>query len=211
VGVQGFAAALACAVLAWPLAAAADQAPEPAKPVEAPPIPATAQTPAAPATAPSTVPAGSVVDLEVAEPLSSKVVKLGDKFAIRLAAPIVKDGRVIAPAGTTGVGQVIDAAPAGMFGKPAKLLLAARYLDVGGGQIKLRTFQLGRVGVDNTNAVMAMSFIPYVGLASFLVRGGEIEVPIGARAQAKLAEDLPVPAAVPANPTTPSSEGPKQP
>ena len=133
-----------------------------------------------------------MVDIEVTELVSSKVVKIGDKFAIRLAYPIVKDGKVVVPAGTTGVGQVIDASPAGALGKPAKLLLAARYLDFNGAQIKLRTFQLGRVGVDNTGAIMAMSFVPIVGLGAMFMHGGEIEVPVGTRGQAKLVEDLPI-------------------
>jgi hypothetical protein len=163
-------------------------------------------TPTAQPAATPHVPAGSVVDIEVTEVISSKVHKIGDKFALRLAYPILLDGKVVVP---TGVGQVIDAARAGALGRPAKLLLAARYLDFNGAQIKLRTLQLGRVGVDNTGAIMAMSFVPYVGLVSMFMHGGEIEVPVGTRAQAKLVADLDVPPA--STDLKSQTEGPKQP
>jgi hypothetical protein len=198
-GIRELTTALLCAALFCPLAASAQPQGD-----ATPPVPAHA------------VPAGSIVDVEIAETVSSKVQKIGDTFAIRLANPILQDSKVVVPAGTTGVGQIVEAAPAGMFGTPAKLLLAARYLDFKGAQIKLRTLQLGRVGTDNTNAVMAMSFIPYVGLASLFVHGGEIEIPAGTRAQAKLVADLEIPAASPGDvpPTAdpkPPTEGPKQP
>ena len=196
-------AALACAAVCWPLAAAADPIPDAAKP-------AAAVEPAAAAPAQPHVAAGAVVDIEVTELISSKVHKIGDKFALKLAYPILLDGKVVVPAGTTGVGQVIDAAPAGALGRPAKLLLAARYtLDFNGAQIKLRTLQLGRVGVDNGDTIMAMSFVPVVGLASMFMHGGEIEIPVGTRAQAKLVADLDIPLPTPDAPTT--TEGSKQP
>jgi hypothetical protein len=183
--------------------------------------PAAAQTEpaAAPAAAPPADPgrphvaSGTPVDIELAELVSSKTHKRGDKFALRLALPIVLDGRIVVPAGVTGVGQVVDAASSGPLGRPAKLLLAARYLDFNGGQIPLRTLQLGRAGTDNSNAVMAASFIPYVGLLGLFVHGGEIEIPAGQRAQAKLAADLDAPASTTATAPAANSaaEGPRQP
>ena len=129
--------------------------------------------------------------------ISSKVHKIGDTFTLRLAYPILLDGHIVVPAGTAGVGQIVDAAPAGALGRPAKLLLAARYLDFNGAQIKLRTFQLGRVGVDNSGAIQAMSFVPYVGMAAMFMHGGDVEIPVGTRGQAKLVADLDAPAAAP--------------
>ena len=153
------------------------------------------------------VPAGTVVFVEINETVGSKVFKRGDKFNLRLAAPILLEGRVVVPAGVTGVGQVIDAAPSGALGKPAKLLVAARYLDLNGAQIPLRSLQLGRAGVDNTNAIMAASFVPYVGLLAMFMHGGEIDIPTGTLGQAKLAVDLDVPPAIPVS--TSSEQGPR--
>jgi hypothetical protein len=159
------------------------------------------------------VASGTPVDIEIAETISSKVIKRGDKFALRLAYPIMLDGKVVVPAGVTGVGQVVDVAPSGALGRPAKLLLAARYLDFSGRQIPLRTLQLGRGGTDNSDAVMAAGFVPYVGLLAMFMHGGEIEIPVGWRAQAKLAADLDAPAPAPpaASPANSLVEGPRQP
>lgn len=189
--------------------------------------PAAAQTDptaAPPATAPAAAPAdpgrphvasGTPVDIEIAEAISSKVIKRGDKFALRLAYPILLDGKVIVPAGVTGVGQVVDVAASGALGRPAKLLLAARYLDFNGRQIPLRTLQLGRGGTDNSDAIMAAGFVPYVGMLAMFVHGGEIEIPVGWRAQAKLAADIDAPTPAPVPAATPAAnspaEGPRQP
>ena len=192
------------------------------------PLQAIAQSEPAPTPAPSAasalagaattgaphVAAGTPIDLELAEALDSKILKRGDKFALKLALPIMLDGKVIVPAGTTGVGQVVDAAASGPLGRPAKLLLAARYLEFNGRQIPLRTLQLGRAGKDNSDTVMAVSFVPYVGMLGMFMHGGEIEIPAGQRAQAKLAADVEAPTPtteVAATPATPSTEGPQKP
>jgi hypothetical protein len=190
-----FAAALSLACAAFPAAA------QPAEPTSA----AEAPAPAAPNR--PHVAAGTPIYIEVAESLGSKVRKRGDKFALRLVSPITLDGRVIVPAGTTGVGQVVDAAPSGALGKPAKLLVAARYLDLNGAQLPLKGLQLGRAGVDNTNTIMAASFVPYVGLLAMFMHGGEIDIPAGTLGQAKLAADLDVPPAIPVS--TSSEQGPR--
>lgn len=152
------------------------------------------QTPVNPAQIASVilrVPAGTLVDIEIAETVSSRTVKPGDRFAIRLARPIKLDGRVIVPEGVVGVGQVVDAGKAGSLGKPAKLVLAARYLEFNGSQIPLRSFHLGRAGTDESNTALATAMIPIAGLiVPFMVRGGEIEIPPGAHAAAKLAADV---------------------
>jgi len=187
---------LACAVL--PAAAQPAGTPS-AEPASAAP----------PASAPDHphIAVGSPIYVEITEGLDSKVRKRGDKFTLRLVSPITLDGRVIVPAGTTGVGQVVDAAPSGAFGKPAKLLVAARYLDLNGAQVPLKGLQLGRVGVDNTNTVMAVSFVPYVGLLAGFMHGGEINIPAGTLGQAKLAADLDAPPVTAVS--TPSEQGPR--
>lgn len=154
---------------------------------------AQASAPAPPVASNFTLPAGSVVDLELAQVVNSKTNIRGDKVAIRLAQPIEADGRVLVPAGATGMGEVIDAKPAGMLGKSGELLLAARYLDYNGRKIPLRAFKLGGAGKDNSSAVLAVSMA--VGLPAVLIRGGNIEIPVGTAANAKLAKDLTLPAA----------------
>jgi hypothetical protein len=161
--------------------------------------PATAAPPPAGPSA-AVIPAGSPVIIELVDPVSSRSVKQGDFFPIRLAAPLVLDGRVIVPAGATGQGQVVDAGRAGALGKPAKLVLAARHLQVDGNRIDLRAFRLGAAGRDNSSAIMVASFVPYVGMLALFAKGGEIDVPAGTLGQAKLAADFPAPVAEPSLP-----------
>ncbi len=167
-------------------------------PVTAEPTPASSMVPL-PATAPATatmpaktdptaccrVIAETHVVVEIAEPLNSSKVHRGDFFALRLAEPVSLDGNVVIPAGTTGVGQVVDASPSRGGGAPGKLVLAARHLDYAGQQLPLHALKLGAKGKDNSALAMGVSFA--AGPFAMFVHGGQIEIPVGTRADAKLA------------------------
>jgi hypothetical protein len=73
------------------------------------------------------------VEIEFLTTLSSASSHRGDMFPIRLAEPLMAGGQVLLPAGALGVGEVVEAKPAGGAGTPGVLILAARYLDAGGG------------------------------------------------------------------------------
>jgi hypothetical protein len=142
-------------------------------------------------------PAGTLVEVELVNPVSTKVQKSGDSFALRLAAPLVVDGRIVLRAGTPGVGEVIESAKPGLGGKAAKLVLAARYLRLHGRRVPLQGLQMSSAGHDNSTAAQAVgltgiAFAPlgFVGLA---VRGGDVELPPGTSAVAKLADDTYLP------------------
>jgi hypothetical protein len=128
------------------------------------------------------------VELELAETVSTRTIKRGDTFALKLAAPLIVDGRVLIPAGVAGVGQVVDAGKPGLGGRPAKLVLAARRLEFDGREAPLRGFFLGGTGADNTEATAVT--VALVGIAGFLIQGGHVEIPAGTRARAKLAQDF---------------------
>jgi hypothetical protein len=139
----------------------------------------------------TTIPAGTRVIVETTEALNTRTLRQGDTFTLRLAEPIVAHGKTVVPAGATGVGEVIDTAPAGRIGKPAKLVLAARYLDFGGQRVGLKALRLVRQGQGRDQEVLVLSVA--VGIAAFLVKGGEIEIPNGTTAEAKLSQDLNAP------------------
>jgi hypothetical protein len=189
---------------AQPALAPASGPPAPANPT-APPASPTSNIPPQPIS--DHIVAGTLVELELTQAISTKIVKPGDLFTLRLAAPVMLGSQVVIPVGTTGVGQVVDAGRAGIGGKPAKLVLAARHLDLPGRQVGLRGLRFGATGQDNTDTVMAVALIPYVGIMGFLIKGGDVEIPPGARAIAKrsadftpLAEDAQRPAAQPLAP-----------
>ncbi len=203
---QGCVAALAAMSFSG---AAFAQAPEP--PLAAPPPPPapTASTAVAGVPAPAIVPAGTKVVVEIAVPVSTTTVKRGDTFAIRLVSAITFNDRVIVPAGANGVGQVVDAAPSGALGRPAKLLLAARYIEFNGAHLALHGMRLGAAGEDQTATIAAATaFVPYVGILTLFMHGGEIDIPAGTLAEAKLAVDLPAGSVTEPAPTSASAAMP---
>lgn len=181
--------ALAC--VAWP-AGAQTAAP----PVPAPPTPVTATAAA------GVIPARTLVQIALGEPLSSKTSKIGDFFRIRLAAPIMLDGRVIVPAGAVGRGQVVQAAKARWGGKAGELIINARYVDCGAIHIPLGHFHFSEAGKSDVGGAFAAGMI-FTPLA-FVVTGGEVEVPSGAKASAQLTADVPLPT-MPAPPCAPAA------
>ncbi|HEY4029781.1 MAG TPA: hypothetical protein VGM25_05515 [Caulobacteraceae bacterium] len=137
------------------------------------------------------VTSGTVVMVQLAEPVSTKTHKTGDTFAIRLAEPVVVRGQIVLPAGTTGVGEVTDASKPGMGGKGAKLVLSARSLTgPGGTQLPLKGLQLAATGRGHAQAATALGlggigFAP-LGFVGIAIHGGDVEFPAGTEATAKL-------------------------
>jgi hypothetical protein len=177
----------------------------------APLSPGDAQAAPTPPSPPDRVAEGTLVIIEVAEPISTRTIKRGDMFKLTLAAPVKLGDRTVIAAGAPGMGQVVEAQPSGTLGRPAKLILAARYLEVDGTHVPLRAMQLGRAGTDETGVVLATSFVPYVGFLGAFIHGGEIEIPAGTPASAKLGADVPAaPAVAPAgaSPSDPSTAQP---
>lgn len=143
------------------------------------------------------VPAGTVVVVEIVDQLSTRRQKSGDRFALRLAAPLIIDGKVVLRAGTRGAGEVVESAKPGMGGKGGKLVLAARYLNRRGGRVPLQGLQLAAGGRDRSNAAQAVgltgiAFGP-LGLVGLAISGGDVVFPHGTKATAKLADDVVLP------------------
>ena len=139
-----------------------------------------------------------VVQIEVVPLLSTRTMKRGDRFEIRLAEPLVIDGAVLLPAGLTGGGEVVHAAGPSIGGKPGEVILAARYLDYDGRRIPLKAMKLGRAGQDNGAASLAVSMVTPIGM---FIPGGHVEIVAGSRANAKLAADIILSPLAPSTPT----------
>lgn len=119
--------------------------------------------------------------------MDSKTAHSGDKFKLRLAQPVLVGGTTVLPAGTSGVGEVIDAKPGGYAGRPGRLIVAARYLEVEGGRVPLQSFKLGGAGSDNTGAAFGVTLA--VGIVGMAVQGGNVSYAVGTKATAKVAAD----------------------
>lgn len=152
---------------------------------EAPPVAAPSQV-----LIPGCLTAGTPVVVEMTQMISSTTSRLGDRFPIRLAEPVLVNGATCVSSGATGQGEIIDVAPAGMGGRQAKLVVAARYLELDGRQVRIRGMSLMSAGDSQVDMATGLLLVPYAGLAVVFLKGGEIAMPSGTRATAKLAEDF---------------------
>jgi hypothetical protein len=98
-------------------------------PAQAPPPPAEKPKPKP---QPVVIPAGTVIDVKLTQPLSSKTAQAGDPFTATLADPIVAHGKTVIPAGATVTGKVVDAKSKGKIKGEARLELAATSISVRG-------------------------------------------------------------------------------
>lgn len=211
---------LAVSVAAWSSGAAAQTA-APSSP-SAPPAAATAPLapisaqdaapspvvppPTAPADGKIHVPIGFPIIIALDEAVSSENRTRGDKFAIHLAAPMIVNGQTVAPAGAKGEGEVVYAERSGGGGAPGKLVLAARYVDVGDTHIRLKAFNLSAGGESEFREMqMAAEFI---GPGVLLINGHTVVYPVGTRAHAKVADEVVFPAPTPAATTLTPPETP---
>jgi hypothetical protein len=131
------------------------------------------------------IPANTIVQVELTGPLSSATSQQRDLFELRLVEPIVIDGRELVAAGTLGGGEVIDAKPAGFGGRPGRLIVSARFLEINGQRVPLRGMQLGAAGANH--AITAAAVTVAVGIVGLMVEGGETVMPAGTRGTARLA------------------------
>jgi hypothetical protein len=151
---------------------------------------------------PKTTPLIIAIDKE----MGSKISKTGETFPIRLVQAVSVDGVEVLPAGITGQGEVVHAKKAGLAGAAGELVLAARYLDLNGRRIELRSFRfmeagetsLGK-GQDNTGVSNITTAV--AGPIGFFIGGGNTNVLPGTVANAKTRNDelfeRPAPAAAP--------------
>ncbi|MEZ5333661.1 MAG: hypothetical protein R2991_16875 [Thermoanaerobaculia bacterium] len=84
-----------------------------------------------------TVPAGTLVDVEILDSVSSATSQPGDRFATRVATDVVADGLVAIPAGALVSGVVTEAVPLRRIGGQARLALDLDRLMVGGREVPI--------------------------------------------------------------------------
>lgn len=180
-------AAVATAGVPVPAATSPTPGPAPATaPVTEPVAASAAEAPAATLR----LPANTVVELETLDAVSSKTSKPKDFFRLRVAEDVRVDGRVLIPAGTEALGQVVHAAKSGGGGKAGELILAARAIKLPRGDVKLRS-GFGAAGQQRTGAALATSIA--VGVFGLFVHGKELLLPAGTPLSARVAEDTELP------------------
>ena len=189
--VSALALGVACTLSATATAqtpAEQDPAPDPASSVE----PQSAVPPVAEVAKPicCTIPALTVVELEIVDPASSRTSKIGDKIRIRVAEPVMVGGQVVIPKGTEGSAEVIQASKARMMGKAGELVLGVPYLLLADRRINLKRLRYGRSsGHDATQETMIVTAA--VGIVGMVIAGGNVDIQTGAQANAVVSADTP--------------------
>lgn len=163
-----------------------------------------------------TVPRLTPVVIELLATLSSETSTAGDHFPIRLYEPVQIDGQTVIPAGTMGEGEVIHAKHKGGMGAAGELILTARFLEIYGQRIPLRSLRINgdgqsRIDTVNTINVASAATIPLASLVGFFITGGAKTVNEGTVAGARFAEDFEVlaPDAAPAPPENEPAAAPE--
>lgn len=171
---------LAASLLLSPFSSIATQTVVPVPTIEVAPVTA----------AEFVLPANTVIELEMAETVSSMTSKPGDLFHLRVTTAVMSGSTVLIPAGTPAIGQVVHATRAGVGGKAGELILAARYLETSQGQIKLRS-SFGAAGKSRVGAAVVTSVA--IGVLGVLIKGKHVELPVGSPLSARLASDTAFP------------------
>lgn len=146
---------------------------------------------AEPAVADTIIAADTPVAIRTAAPVSSKTNRPDDRFPIELAEPIMRDGVVLVPAGVRGEGEVVHAAKAGWGGRPGELIVAARFLRCGTVELPLGRFRWSETGKSRSGAALAAGLL--LTPAPFLVNGGQVEIPAGTLATARVTAAVTLP------------------
>lgn len=164
------------------------------------PISLSAQTIMAPAPAPIAAPVttnavlrtGTEVPLRLSEELTTqgKKLRVGQRFRLETAEPVIVQGVTVIPVGSPAVGEVTDVRNKGMWGKSGQLGARVLYVTVNGRQIRLSgSFDdKGVAGGIGAAAVSAIVFLP----AGFFMTGTSARVPLGTSVKAFIDEDVPL-------------------
>lgn len=157
---------------------------------QAAPAPSAAVTflPVQSAPPPELLPKGTRVAVIIESTLTSDQSLPGSRFPIRLADPVVIEGRPVLMAGAIGEGEVVHAAKARWGGKPGELIVNARFLQCGDVRVPLGKMRFSEQGENKVGQAIgaSMVFMPAV----FFISGGNISVPPGTRADARIIGDV---------------------
>jgi hypothetical protein len=150
------------------------------------------------------LPAMTAVSLRLGAEISSNRNRPGDRFTIYIAEDVRVGDVTVIPAGSQGEGEVVHAQKSGAGGKAGELILAARFVLVGGREVRLRSFAAG-VGKDRSGKTIGLTAVavaatPYAAPLAFFIRGGVLVMPEGMIAAAKTAQEVQLPAWLPPAP-----------
>lgn len=151
------------------------------------------------------IPADLAVPVVLDGDVSSKAMRVGDRFAVTVARDVVRDGQVVVPRGTRGIGSVVWRTGRGAFGRSAKMEIAVTSLTIGG-QVVPMTGRFREHGDGNTAATVGTILVGGLVAGAFVTghsavfeKGRELNAFTAAPVMTAIA-----PAGVPARPAVAS-------
>lgn len=135
------------------------------------------------------VPAYTQLTMTMNGRVNSDSARQGATFRFTVSEDVVVDGHVAIPKGSQGEGEVIHADDSGGRDHPGELVLAARFVDVNGTQVKLRTFVVGSTELANDGLA-----VPVFDKDTGGGRGDSANLGKGGVVTARTAEDVSLPA-----------------
>lgn len=144
------------------------------------------------ASPPRTVPRGTVLEVELADAISSETSKTDDRFTGRVVAPVLVGGRVAIETGSEVIGKVVLAVPTGSLeGRPATLGVAITGLK---GRNCPEIAVRARFCVASLGVPIDAEMNPFVLTAS--PNGTQVAIPRGSRLRVRLDAPVTLPAGV---------------
>jgi hypothetical protein len=135
---------------------------------------------------------GTEVPLRLLEQLSTKEkqLRVGARFHLETAEPVIVQGVTVIPAGTPAEGEITDVRNKGMWGKSGRFTARLLYLTVNGRRIRLggEFNDKGSAGGAGAVAVSALVFAP----AGFFMTGKSANLPAGTTVKGFIDEDVPL-------------------
>jgi hypothetical protein len=135
---------------------------------------------------------GTEIPLRLDEELTTKgkTLRVGQRFHLETAEPVIVQGVNVIPVGTPAVGEVTEVRNKGMWGKSGRVAARILYMTVYGRQIRLsgNFDDKGVAGGWGAAAVSAFVFLP----AGFFMTGTSARVPAGTVIKSFVDEDVPL-------------------
>jgi hypothetical protein len=131
------------------------------------------------------LPAGTVLQVRLAQALDTKTNRSGDKFAATVSSPVSFEGRVIIPQGSTASGHINTSQSSGRLKGRAVMGLSLDSFDLNGRTYNIETTHVARAG--NNHKKRNIGFIAGgtgLGAALGAIAGGPKGALIGAGAGA---------------------------
>src|SRR5690606_9988282 len=154
-----------------------------------------------PASQPSAAPvlqSGTDVRLRLLQEITTKGknLRVGSRFRLEVADPVIVQGATVIPVGTPAVGEITEVRNTGMWGKSGRSAARLLYATVNGRQSRLsgEFDDKGTAGGAGAVAVSALVFLP----AGFFMTGTSARLPAGTIVGGFVDETIPLALQAPA-------------